>query len=60
MPVVSEGNAKVHLFTVVEKFTEITGEQLGMAFTSKGNITVIGKEPLWNLSIDIGGKCKLH
>ena len=45
MPRVTEGNAKEDLFSAVRRYTELTGEQIGMVFTSKGNITVIGKEP---------------
>ena len=40
----TECNAKEHLFAAAQKFTELTGEQLGMVFTSKENIIVIGKE----------------
>ena len=44
MPRITQGNAKEHLFSAVKKFIEVTGKQVGIVVTWKGNLTVIGKE----------------
>ena len=45
MPRITKGNAKEHLFAAVQSFIQLTGEQVGIVLTWKGNLTVIGKEP---------------
>ena len=49
MPRITQGNAKESLLATVTKFTEVTGEQVGLVFTWKGKIVVIGKEPFKEL-----------
>ena len=33
MPRLTKGNAKISLFTMVENFSEVTGEQVGIIFS---------------------------
>ena len=44
MPKITQGNAKEHLFSAVRKFAEVTGEQVGLIMTCKGNLTIIGQD----------------
>ena len=46
MPRITQSNVRQHLFDAAKTYARLTGEQVGIILSNKGNISVIGKEAL--------------
>ena len=43
MPRITQSNVMQHLFVAAKTYARLTGEQVGIILSNKGNITVIGR-----------------
>ena len=48
MPRITKGNARQHLSDAILRFNKVTGESVGVVYSWKGNLSVLGNESFKN------------